>query len=60
MFQFILGFVSGIYIGTNYECTPLITRMETLFKQYFPKKDSKQEPKQEPKTETIWDRIRKI
>lgn len=56
MFQFILGFVSGIYIGTNYECAPLITRMETLFKQYFPKKGLKQGPK----TETIWDRIRKI
>jgi len=56
MFQFILGFVSGIYIGTNYECAPLIIRMETLFKQYFPKRDTKQEPN----VETLWDKIRKI
>ena len=38
MFQFFLGFVSGIYIGTHYECKPFINKMVDFLKNYFPEK----------------------
>tara|TARA_Y100000588_G_C13981300_1_gene807322 strand:- start:604 stop:768 length:165 start_codon:yes stop_codon:yes gene_type:complete len=41
MFQFFIGLISGIYIGTNYECKPVIDRIGFYFKTYLPEKKEK-------------------
>ena len=41
MFMFILGFCSGIYVGTYYDCKPSITKIEYFIEKYIPKKKAK-------------------
>ena len=39
MWQFIAGCVSGIYIGTHYDCKPAFKYVKDCLKKSFPKKD---------------------
>jgi hypothetical protein len=41
MLEFIFGFISGIYIGTHYNCKPTLQKIEKYFKTYFPPKEEK-------------------
>ncbi len=36
MWQFILGFGTGVYIGTHYDCKPVIGKIEDFFKSQCP------------------------
>ena len=38
MWQFLLGCVSGIYIGTQYDCKPVINYVKDYLKDKFPEK----------------------
>lgn len=38
MLQFMGGFLAGIWVGTHYDCKPLLTLMAELAKDYMPKK----------------------
>lgn len=37
MFQFLLGFASGVYVGTRYDCSPLLKQIEKIVNDNFPK-----------------------
>ena len=39
MYQFILGFVAGVYVGTKYNCKPAIDKATELIKEHFPKEN---------------------
>jgi len=41
MWSFVLGFISGIYVGTHYECKPLVEKATLMCKSYFPEKKEK-------------------
>ena len=41
MLEFIFGFISGIYIGTHYNCKPTLQKIEKYLKTYFPPKEEK-------------------
>ena len=44
MWQFFLGFGAGIYVGTYYNCKPIISQIESFVKQKCPpKKDEEKE-----------------
>ncbi len=46
MWQFFLGFSSGLYLGTYYECKPFMSKIEDFIKQQCPrKKDSEEDEK---------------
>ena len=36
MYQFILGFAAGVYVGTMYECKPMLDRVTEMIKDNFP------------------------
>ena len=36
MWQFILGFGAGVYVGTNYDCKPTIQFIQTCIKNNVP------------------------
>ncbi len=36
MWQFFLGFSTGIYIGTYYDCKPIIGKLEFFIRQQCP------------------------
>ena len=36
MWRFLIGFTSGIYIGTYYECKPIIEKIDKFIKNNFP------------------------
>ncbi len=38
MWRFLLGFSSGIYVGTYYECKPILNNIKEIIKDYFPEK----------------------
>lgn len=38
MWQFMVGFVSGVYVGTHYDCKPAFALAITVFEKYFPQK----------------------
>jgi hypothetical protein len=38
MWKFLLGLSSGIYVGTFYECKPIIKNIKKIFKDHFPEK----------------------
>ncbi len=37
MWRFLLGFSSGIYVGTYYDCKPIIKSIKKLIEDYQPK-----------------------
>ena len=37
MWRFLLGFSTGIYVGTYFECKPVIEKIEQFVKDNFPK-----------------------
>ena len=37
MWRFLLGFGSGIYVGTYYDCKPIINTIKKIIKDYQPK-----------------------
>ena len=37
MLRFIAGFVSGLYIGTHYECKPILEKIKNLIHDNLPK-----------------------
>tara|TARA_B100000900_G_scaffold413954_1_gene439210 strand:+ start:3158 stop:3355 length:198 start_codon:yes stop_codon:yes gene_type:complete len=39
MWQFLLGFGAGVYVGTKYDCRPCMRYVEKHVVEYFPKKD---------------------
>lgn len=39
MWQFLLGFGAGVYVGTKYDCRPCMKKVESHFVEFFPKKD---------------------
>jgi hypothetical protein len=39
MAQFIIGFVTGIYVGTHYNCKPGLSYASQTFEQYCPKRN---------------------
>jgi hypothetical protein len=39
MWQIILGFGAGVYVGTNYDCRPCMKYVEERVEEYFPRKD---------------------
>ncbi len=36
MWRFLLGFSSGIYIGTYYECKPIVKKIKKIIQDNFP------------------------
>jgi hypothetical protein len=38
MWRFLIGLSTGIYIGTNYDCKPLINKITSEIKKYIPDK----------------------
>tara|TARA_B100000579_G_C22533383_1_gene711811 strand:+ start:90 stop:209 length:120 start_codon:yes stop_codon:yes gene_type:complete len=38
MYPFIIGFGLGIYVGTYYDCKPILKTMGNCFKKYMPPK----------------------
>ena len=38
MWQFIVGWVTGVYIGTYYNCKPTLNYMKKCIKEQFPEK----------------------
>tara|TARA_B100000795_G_scaffold269976_1_gene261524 strand:+ start:1028 stop:1249 length:222 start_codon:yes stop_codon:yes gene_type:complete len=62
MAQFLAGLTTGIYIGTHYDCKPILKIMVSTFNQYCPKKEpddlkddlkDKKEPVKEPTKEPV-------
>ena len=45
MWQFLLGFGAGVYVGTKYDCRPCMKYVEKHVTEYFPKKDEEEEKK---------------
>ena len=45
MWQFFLGFGTGIYIGTNYDCKPTVKFISECIKQNIPKEALPKEKK---------------
>lgn len=43
MYQFLLGFAVGVYVGTVYDCKPFVDRAHEFVKEHAPKE---QEPKE--------------
>ncbi len=41
MWRFILGLTSGIYIGSYYECKPIINLLKNKILEYIPEKKNK-------------------
>tara|TARA_B100000287_G_scaffold301792_1_gene284872 strand:+ start:373 stop:501 length:129 start_codon:yes stop_codon:yes gene_type:complete len=41
MWRFLVGFASGVYVGTYYNCKPMIHELEKKFKEYIPDKKNK-------------------
>ena len=41
MWQFLAGFASGIYVGTYYNCKPIIHEIEKKVKEYMPDEKNK-------------------
>jgi len=41
MWQVMLGFAAGIYVGTFYECKPTILMVKELVKDKFPEEKNK-------------------
>lgn len=41
MWKFIMGFTSGIYVGTYYDCKPIINQIEKKIKEFIPSEKSK-------------------
>tara|TARA_B110000902_G_C14237981_1_gene561347 strand:- start:238 stop:357 length:120 start_codon:yes stop_codon:yes gene_type:complete len=39
MYKFILGFISGVYVGSKYDMKPFINKIEGFVNNNFPKKD---------------------
>jgi len=37
MINFLLGFATGIYIGTKYDCSPFINAVGEIISKYMPK-----------------------
>ena len=42
MWQFLLGFGAGVYVGTKYDCCPCMKFVGKQMEEYFPKKDDKE------------------
>ena len=38
MWQFLLGLGLGVYLGTYYECKPMLIKMGDIIKKRFPPK----------------------
>jgi len=36
MWQFLMGFGAGVYVGTKYDCKPTIIFMKDCFKKFVP------------------------
>lgn len=41
MWKFLVGFASGVYVGTYYNCKPLIIELEKKIKDIIPDKKNK-------------------
>lgn len=38
MWQFLFGFTSGLYVGTYYDCKPILTKVQNFIKENSPDK----------------------
>tara|TARA_B100000900_G_scaffold414854_1_gene442779 strand:- start:2361 stop:2480 length:120 start_codon:yes stop_codon:yes gene_type:complete len=36
MYRFLLGFASGVYVGTNYHCKPIIDKLKKVILEHLP------------------------
>ena len=43
MWKFIVGFVSGVYVGTFYNCKPTITTIQSFVQKNIPEKIDKKD-----------------
>ena len=41
MWQVMLGFAAGVYVGTYYECKPTILMIKSIVKDKFPEEKNK-------------------
>ena len=41
MWQFVCGFVSGVYVGSYYNCKPIMNRIKIFIVENLPKDKSK-------------------
>jgi hypothetical protein len=41
MWRLLLGFASGIYVGTYYDCKPTLINIEKNIRDYMPSKKNK-------------------
>ena len=41
MWQVMLGFAAGVYVGTYYECKPAIKMIKTMAEDKFPEEKNK-------------------
>ena len=37
MYAFLGGFITGVYVGTYYDCKPVLEKCKDYMKKYFPK-----------------------
>ena len=49
MFRLVIGFVGGVYVGTYYNCKPIIERVKDCIKKNIPKTKEKNEQEKEKK-----------
>ena len=45
MWQLLLGFGAGVYVGTNYDCKPTVTYISSCIKKNIPKEALPKEKK---------------
>ena len=38
MWQFLVGFTSGLYVGTYYDCKPILIKVQNFIKENSPEK----------------------
>ena len=49
MFRVLVGFVSGVYVGTYYNCRPVIERLKDCIKNAIPEIEEIKEKREEDK-----------
>lgn len=54
MYQYIVGFVFGVYVGTRYDMTNYVDNTETSVRAFLENIKKKKEPLPEPEPKIDW------
>ena len=59
MIRILIGFVSGVYVGTYYNCKPVLGRMAVWIKTNLPEEKEKKDKKdkKDKKYGTFWEEL---